>query len=712
MSDSRGHAGPERSTPAIALTLAAAALILLSAFLPGYTVPPRGTLTLWQDGTGWPLAALAVALAALVLRAGRRGTWSWAGLVVGVIAALCTIGLLRVLPSGSLEPGVFVLGLGASLAFAGWALAFARQPRTIPGIGPWAESLDAVRRARPRPAPLAEPRERGRLQGVRASTVYALAIYGALSLWFFGRPVRARFDSAYIAENLLDPGAFAWFYAWWPHSILDGHNPFFGHVIFAPDGYNLTWVTSAPGPSLLMAPITLALGPVVTFNLLALAGPPLAAWISFLLCRHVSGQVLPSLVAGYAFGFSPHILRALEGSPTLYLVALVPALALIVLLRLEGRVSERALFVIFTLALALQFSISLDVLATMTLFGAVALAAGAVLYVELRALILRTAAIIAAAYAAAAVLVSPWVFFMLFRGHTKPEQNNPFLANDLVSWYRPDSSLAIATDHGTGPESRQGGGLAYFGIPLLIVVAAYLWEDRRSRRGRFLATCFFVPLLAGLGHRLIVNGEITAVGTPWSLVDRLPGLDLLVPQRFPLYAFLAAAVMLTLWLSRRRTAPARWTVALLAVAFMVPNTSGGFWNQPLETPAFFAGSEYRKRLAATDNVITIPIIGDNMRWQAEADFGFRIAGGGVGAFPESFTRYPAFGTLISGRPEPESPAELRRFVDDKGVTAVVAAKSYLSPEMRRLLDTLGVRPVDTGDVLLYRLRPAPPAADA
>jgi hypothetical protein len=681
------------------LALAGAALILVAAFLPGITlVGASGSVTLWEDGTGWPLVALALALGALTVRASRRGTWSWAALVVGLLAALDALGLARDDALSGLEAGTYVLALGALVTLAGWALGFVREPRAIEGIGPWPQALETLRRARPPdPAPA-----RGRTRPwFHSPAVYSLAIYAVVSLAYFGWPVRDGFDSALIAENVLDPSAFTWFYEWWPHAIVHGHNPFVSQAIFAPEGYNLTWVTSVPGPSLLMAPVTLAFGPVVTYNVIAIAGPALSAWTAFLLCRHVSGRVVPSLLGGYAFGFSPHILRALEGSPTLYLVALVPALALLVLLRLEGRVSERALFAGFAVAVALEFLTSNDVLATMTVFGAVALAAGAALYVEMRPLIIRTAGVIAAGYAAAVVLVSPFIFFMLFREHTTPEQNSPFLANDIVSWIHPDSSLAIATDHGTGPDARKFGGLAYFGIPLLILVAAYLWESRRTRRGRLLAICFGAPLLAGLGHRLIVDGDITSVGTPWSLVDRLPGLHLLVPQRFPLYAFLAAAVMLSIWLARR-DALGRWAVALLALAFMVPNVRGSFWNEPLATPAFFTGGD-RGGLGAGDNVITIPIIGDNMRWHAESKFRFRIAGGGVGAFPESFTSYPAFNTLITNQVTARSPAQLRRFIRDKRVTAVVASKAHLSPDMRRLLATLGVRPEDTGGVLLYRL---------
>ena len=102
----------------------------------------------------------------------------------------------------------------------------------------------------------------------------------------------------------------------------------------------------------------------------------------------------------------------------------------------------------------------------------------------------------------------------------------------------------------------------------------------------------------------------------------------------------------------------------------------------------------------------VPIIGDSMRWQAQEDFPFKLVGGGVGAFPEEYRSFPAFGMLISGQAGPNANEELRRFVDAKGVTAIVADKAHVGPDRQRMLDSLGVKPLDVGGVLLYRLRPA------
>ena len=54
--------------------------------------------------------------------------------------------------------------------------------------------------------------------------------------------------------------------------------------------------------------MTLLAGPIVAYNLAAVLMPALAAWTAYLLCRHVSGALWPSVVGGYVFGFSGYML--------------------------------------------------------------------------------------------------------------------------------------------------------------------------------------------------------------------------------------------------------------------------------------------------------------------------------------------------------------------------------------------------------------------
>ena len=109
---------------------------------------------------------------------------------------------------------------------------------------------------------------------LRSPVALSLLLYAGLALAFWGVGLVGEPRSTILADSIIDPGAYLWFFGWWPHAVLHGLNPVYTDVIFVPDGYNLAWVTSMPGPSLLLAPVTLTLGPVATFNLISLAAPP------------------------------------------------------------------------------------------------------------------------------------------------------------------------------------------------------------------------------------------------------------------------------------------------------------------------------------------------------------------------------------------------------------------------------------------------------
>jgi len=693
------------------MTIGAVALIV-SAFLPQHS---SASGDLFTEGTAWGFIVGAAALVALNRRAVARDRFSWAGLWIGALAVLNAVALAGDHTFRPVGAGAITLGLGGVLVLAGWALLFSRARPEITGVGSvtalvrpgTAVTASASARAPAVSSAALTPPRRPRVG--RSPVLWSLLGYVALSFVYWGVPVLGHFHTTLIAANDIDPAQYTWFYSWWPHALLHGHNPFLTKVLLAPEGYNLSWATAVPGPSLLLSPVTALFGPVVTYNLLALAAPALAAWTSFLLCRHLSGRTIPSLAGGYIFGFSPYMLRMLQGSPDLYFVALIPLLVLLVIRYLEGALRDRTFVIAMAVVVALQFVTTVELVATSSIFGAVGLIAGFAFCPERRPAIARTVRLLVVAYVGAAVLVSPMIYFMLFQGHTTPYNNGPLLASDLLSWIYPDPALAVATTHQVVGTPGYFGGLAYFTAPLLVIVAIWIWERRGDWVGRLLAACFVVPAIFSLGSLLRVHDHLSRIGLPWSDLAHFPGLRLLIPQRFAMYAFLAAAVIVALWLTSR-SGIWRWALVLAAAALMVPNLGSPAFKTPLSDPPFFTGVGYRAYLRPSDRVITIPIIGESMRWQAEAHFGFQIAGGGLGTFPASYTRYPTFLTLLSGQLTSDYAAQLRAFVADKGVTAVVISKRQVAPQWLKLFASLDVRPVDTGGVLFYRIKGTDPEA--
>jgi len=544
-------------------------------------------------------------------------------------------------------------------------------------------------------SPASAPRRLGRRLGAGAWTP---GLYLLLSLICFGRPVLGHPASTIIARDEIDSSLFLWFFAWWPHALLHGINPFVTHAMFAPEGFNLQWTTPMPGPSVLLAPVTLAFGPAVTYNVIQLLAPPLSAWTAFLLCRHVTGRTWPSAAGGYVFGFSPYVLAHLTGGPFLALVPLVPVFVLLVLRRLDGTLAPRRFVALIALAMIAQFLISTEVLATTALFGGLALLIAYALLEPLRPALIETVGLLLLAGVLTAVVVSPFLYFFFFGRHYPPA-GTAFSA-DLLSFVNPPGFLETSPGHGpTG--LVLGSGEAYLGVPLLALIAAFIWEHR-AQRGAWLAVAIvLVSLLASLGRVLHFNGH-PSLALPWRLAATLPVLRYAIPIRFALFAILPAAVIVAVWLARRG-GPLRWSLALLTVVSFLPNPGNPAWRTKLTEPAFFAAGTDHRYLGASDRVLTIPTLGANERWQALGGFRFTLAAGYAGAYPGSYTRYPTWSTLLSGTLTPDYAAQLRRFVAAKRVTAVVVDKRYPGP-WRRLFGALGVRPLDTGGVLLYRLK--------
>lgn len=201
----------------------------------------------------------------------------------------------------------------------------------------------------------------------------ALLLYTAISVLVFARSVLPNFASSYIGRGP-DPAEIMWLLVWWPYAIAHHLNPFVTHVIYAPGGLNLAWSVTIPLASLIMAPITATFGPVVAYNILAIASPALAAWTAFILCRYVSRSYWPALLGGYIFGFSSYMLaQTLGGHSHMTLVFPVPFALYIAARSFDCRLKRSNSAALMGATLAVQFLLSVEIFATFTVFGVMAI---------------------------------------------------------------------------------------------------------------------------------------------------------------------------------------------------------------------------------------------------------------------------------------------------------------------------------------------------
>jgi hypothetical protein len=561
----------------------------------------------------------------------------------------------------------------------------------------------------------------------------ALALYLLISIGFFAIPILAHLRQAYVGDpaDPADPHAFIWFMHWWPHALGHGLNPLITREVWAPTGLNLATATSVPLAGVAGWPITSGFGPVAAYNVMMLLAPALAAWTGFLLIRSVTGAFLPSLLGGYLFGFSSYELAHLTAHLNLSMVFLMPVCVLLVLRHLRREIGRRAFVVLFALALSGQFLLSLEVFATMTFFGGIALAVW--LWITRRTwsghwgAAWRPAGPIVLGYLVAAAIVSP--FLIQYARH------GPFgllalrdpvagaYQGDLLNFVIPTRVTAAGGGGLASVSARFAGGLAengsYVGIALIAIGVLFARRVLRTQAGRLLTTLSIVVAVASLGSTLVVGGART-IPMPWALFQHVPLISAALPVRFSVYLFLLLAVMAAMWLAAAKGPSAtrgRWALAGLTVVLLFPNLPSSPWHGALSTPPFISQDLYRRYIARGENVLVIPsgrAGAQSLRWQIETDSYFRLAVGYLSIqFPPEFECWPIMPALFYGVPDEQTAPLLDQFMAAKGVSVVILVGPRGAP-WRATLEELGLHPVEAGGVTVARVvrlgAPAPPAA--
>jgi len=542
----------------------------------------------------------------------------------------------------------------------------------------------------------------------RGQHLLALLAYGGLSLAMFGPWILGRMTTWFLSASTQDGSIFIWMFRWWPHAITHDINPVHTTVAWAPTGINLAWVTSVPLPAVALSPVTAAWGPFFSFNLVELAAPVLAAWTAYLLCRHLAGAFLPALAGGFFFGFSPYLIDEFGmGHPNLSLVFLVPLAAYLVVRLLDGSLPARLVIPLLGVVLGAQLYISTETFATLALMGAlfalIGLAAGPVWRQRLRAAIGPAAA----AYAVAAVLGIP-LFYALAAW---PRPYKPILfgtighgaqgGGDFLRYLIP-GRFTLLWD---GSHWGGYGNPWYLGVPLLVLLIAFVVTERRRRSTWLLVAGLLVTLVLSVGDTVAVFG---AHILPWRLAAALPLLSSAQPGRLVVYAFLLIAVIVARWLARPRRPALRSALAVAAALVILPNFPGDVWASRVPVPAFLTQGIYHRYLRPGEIVwIVDPHHDRQMIWQARTGFSFRLAGGFFGVTPSGLPAPPGAALqahLGTGAITGASVADVRAFLASHRVGAVLMAEQPPGSGARRILAAAtGVAGVRSGRVVVFQL---------
>ena len=453
-----------------------------------------------------------------------------------------------------------------------------------------------------------------------------------------------------------DADEYTWFLSWMPYALGHGLNPLHSAYVGSPNGINLMWNTSVLLPSFLISPLTVLAGPLVSYNVLMTAAPALSTTFAYLAFRRWA-DMLPAVVGGLVFGFSPAVASQSVGHMAQVILVSAP-LMLILLDRLFVVQSSRAWLdgLLLGLLAWAQLLTGEEILA----LEAVAAFIGAVV---LCAINHRRTVIPRLRHAASGLVVAAVVFGILsapflgyqFLGPGNVQNVHPpnVYVNDFLNFFFPTNVMQFsptwfrlmpwaavglpALAHYTGNGSEEG---AYIGIPLLaLLVTSVVLARRRKVTWVALAVAAGTALLS-MGSTLHFAGHVSSskqglpVPLPDDYLQRLPFFHNLLPDRFALLMFLGVGLVLALGLSElgalgRAHWPLKatsWGLAVIGLAFITP-VIGYPYNASPPQAAFTSGwaCPMRPSRVPPPTALVLPAVDElNLRWQAESSFCFTM----------------------------------------------------------------------------------------
>ena len=425
----------------------------------------------------------------------------------------------------------------------------------------------------------------------RRDTVGALAVFTLVSFLYFGLPIAAH-PGRYEVGSGTDPNLFVWMFAWWPHAISHGVNPFHSYAIWVPGGYDLAWTTSVPGLAVIFAPLTLAAGPVVAYNVASILMPALAAWTAYLLCRHVtepslafarrwlSLRVLVLHARTAARAPAPHLdlprpARRARDASLRRRVARPP--------RPRGRARSAARRAGLVCGRGPAHDGPRAPRGARTRLSRRSASAARVCAVRsgrsrpgacLRSCSRARCSSRCSPSSASVPPIEPWRYPTDFLDLVVPTRTA------LVSW----GTAGISSHYYAG--TAETGG--YFGLPVLVIVALFLRRSWRAPPGRFLFLAALLPMVAALGTALYIDGR-RIIALPWALASHVLILHSLLPGRLVVFATLAVSVMVASWAATSSHRGLAIVLTAAAVVSLLPRLGAGYWkNTPDQAGALRA----------------------------------------------------------------------------------------------------------------------------
>jgi hypothetical protein len=633
----------------------------------------------------------------------------------------------------------------------------------VPVVDPSLNSVPESVAVEPVVAEPAGSTRRARRRPTRADVlaIGAYALLGVLVCLNYWVDVQHRVSSHLPTDH----SWFEWLFSHGAYSVRHLENPLFTARQNAPDGVNMMANTSLLGVTLPLSPITMLLGPQVTYALYLGAALSATAGTSYwMLSRHLVRSRAGAFVGGAFLGFAPGVIHHANGQPNFVSNFLLP-LIVVRVLRLGEPGRWRRNGIALGLLVAYQIFINEEMLLLTALACLVVVAA----YVAQRPAAARARAgtFLAAGGVGAGLtlLLTAYPIWFQFNG---PQSYRGLQGGVFHSWGEDVVAfVTFARDTVAGdPAVEKTIGMTeqntWFGWPLVLlslVALVLLW--RRSLPARIVGVLIVVFTVAAIGPKVRFDGVETGVDGPWAYIpDDLPMVEMMMPTRLTLVVAAAVGVLLALaWDAltpvaagagrppvpaqrrpeadgnppaeaaqdrpvaprRRWVRPIGYAAITLAVLPLVPRPLPAQHVDP--PPHFITAGGWRPYVPAGRTLVPVPVPSNvhglpTLRWSALTQQEFPVPGGyfigpgpneeGIFGAPNRPTSSLIYSTMDTGTVPALTEENRRQAVEDLRywrASVVVLGAHPREAVLRELMTGLLGPPQRVDDVWLWDVRP-------
>jgi hypothetical protein len=438
-----------------------------------------------------------------------------------------------------------------------------------------------------------------------------------------------------VQVNAGDQALFEWLLGYAAHAVTHLHNPLWTNLINVPDGVNLTVNTASTVLGVLLAPVTLLLGPPVAYFVALTANLALSgyAWYWFF-SRTLTVRPVAALVGGFFCGYAPGVVSHANGHLNFTAQFAVP-LILARVLALPDRTRVLRNGVLLGVLVVVQYSLGAETLFFTGLGCAVLLVCWLLAgRREARANLLAAGRALALGCAVALIgLGYPlWLQFFGRQTYHGTGFNQAVHSEDIAAYAAfPRLSLAGLVGLGTGLAPNPTEENSFFGVPLLLVAGAVAvlllrYADRRRRAlvAALTATGLIFAVLS-FGPVVKFEGRITQTALPYRWLAGLPLFDSALPARLALIVTPVIGAVLALALDealRRGTRIRALAAGAIGLALLplLPTPVPMMPRSPV--PHFISAGTWRQYVRPDQTLLPVPptsdLLPDGQRWQATA----------------------------------------------------------------------------------------------